>query len=124
MGLKSFFVKETLLYPDERCILVKKKFSMKSLMSLVLCVITVLGSFPMPAYAQTMDENGAVAYEIGDRVWVRGEDVDPSEEAPQGTFWRPEYDNDQPVKAGSLHQAGASPRICLRSRLRFGAYTF
>jgi len=102
MGLKSFFVKETLLYPDERCILVKKKFSMKSLMSLVLCVITVLGSFPMPAYAQTMDENGAVAYEIGDRVWVRGEDVDPSEEAPQGTFWRPEYDNDQPVTRQGL----------------------
>ena len=81
-----------------------KKICFKRLMSLVLCIITVLGSFPLSASAQTTDENGAVVYEIGDRVWMRGEEAEPAaESAPQGTFWIPEYDdNDQPVTRQGL----------------------
>ena len=81
-----------------------KKIYFKRLMSLVLCIITVLGSFPVSASAQTTDENGAVVYEIGDRVWMRGEEAEPAaESAPQGTFWIPEYDdNDQPVTRQGL----------------------
>ena len=78
------------------------KICFKRLMSLVLCIITVLGSFPVSVSAQTTDENGAVVYEIGDRVWVRGEEDVPSEAAPQGTYWIPEYDNDQPVTRQGL----------------------
>lgn len=75
---------------------------MKRVLSLVLCFVMLAGMLPMEALAIKTDENGATVYEIGDSVWVRGEENDPTGACAPGTFWLPDYDGDRPVTRQGL----------------------
>lgn len=81
----------------------KKTKGMKRALSLMMCAIMVFGMLPVNTFSVTTDEYGAAVYEIGDTVWVRGEDGEPAEASAPGTFWLPVYDdNDQPVTKQGL----------------------
>ena len=71
--------------------------------SLFMCAIFCIGTFPVDALALSINEDGNAVYEIGDTVWVRGEEGEPEQQCAEGSFWVPEYDeNDRPVTKQGL----------------------
>lgn len=75
----------------------------KRIFSFIMAMIMGFTMLPVEAIALTTDDNGNAVYEIGDTVWVRGEDGEPAGTTVADAFWLPVYDeNDQPVTKQGL----------------------
>lgn len=75
----------------------------KRIFSFIMALVMVFTMLPIDAIALTTDANGVDVYEIGDTVWVRGEEAEPTGVTVDKAFWIPVYDDsDQPVTKQGL----------------------
>ena len=74
----------------------------KRIFSLLMALIMAFSSLPLTTFAAE-EESGERIYQLGESVWVRGEENEPQGICAEGAFWIPDYDeNEQPVTRQGL----------------------